>query len=259
MERYNSMKENQLKNRISSGKAGLGVISPTIDPILCEYIGLLGMDFYMIDAEHGAITASDVTNMVRACELRNTTPLARIRSVDAKLILQYMDAGIMGVMMPSIDDVDDVKKLVEAIKYPPMGKRGLGPVRAADYMQGPMSQADYVDFSNAQTLVMPQIETMECVKNLPEMCKIDGVDGFIIGPRDLAMSMGFYDGPGHDEVKKVLDEIFATILDSGKWFGTVAGNAAGAEALIDKGASLIMNSVQGLIKTSGNAFLQARK
>ncbi|WP_394972647.1 HpcH/HpaI aldolase/citrate lyase family protein [uncultured Croceitalea sp.] len=253
------MKENQLKKRIESGKVGFGVISPTIDPTICEYIGLLGMDFYMIDGEHGAITASDVTNMVRACELRNTTPLARIRSVDTKLILQYMDAGIMGVMMPTIDNADDVKTLVEAIKYPPFGKRGLGPVRAADYMQGPMSQEEYVSFANEQTLVMPQIETMECVKNLPELCKIDGVDGFIIGPRDLAMSMGFYDGPGHYEVKKVLDEIFATILDSGKWFGTVAGNAAGAEALIEKGASMVMNSVQGLIKTSGNAFLQARK
>ncbi len=253
------MKENQLKKKISEGKAGFGVISPTIDPTICEYIGLLGMDFYMIDGEHGAITASDVTNMVRACELRNTTPLARIRSVDTKLILQYMDAGIMGVMMPSIDNADDVKRLVEAIKYPPFGKRGLGPVRASDYMQGSMTQAEYVSFANEQTLVLPQIESLECVKNLPELCKIDGVDGFIIGPRDLAMSMGFYDGPGHDEVKKVLDEIFSTILASEKWFGTVAGNADQAEALISKGASMIMNSVQGLIKTSGNAFLQARK
>ncbi|WP_350291557.1 aldolase/citrate lyase family protein [uncultured Croceitalea sp.] len=252
------MKENQLKKRINSGKAGLGVISPTIDPTICEYIGLLGMDFYMIDGEHGAITASDITNMVRACELRNTTPLARIRSVDTKLILQYMDAGIMGVMMPSIDNADDVKQLVEAIKYPPHGKRGLGPSRASDYMQGPMSQEEYVSFANEQTLVMPQIESMECVKNLPELCKIDGVDGFIIGPRDLAMSMGYYDGPGHDEVKKVLNEIFATVIDSGKWYGTVAGNAEGASALIDKGASLVMNSVQGLIKASGTAFLKAR-
>jgi len=252
------MKENKLKKRIENGEAGFGVISPTTDPILCEYMGLLGMDYYMIDAEHGAITASDVNNMVRACELRDITPLARIRSVDPKLILQYMDAGIMGVMMPSIDTVDDLKRLVEAIKYPPMGKRGLGPVRAADYMQGPMAQADYVTFSNAQTLVMPQIETLECVKNLPEMCKIEGVDGFIIGPRDLAMSMGYYDGPAHDEVKKVLAEIFSIIGESDKWYGTVAGTAEQAEGLIKNGARMVMNSIQGLLKQSGNAFLKAR-
>jgi len=253
------MKENRLKKRIEEGKVGFGIIGPTVDPTICEYVGLTGMDFYMMDGEHGAITASEVTNMVRACELVNTTPLARIRSVDTKLILQYMDAGVMGVMMPSIDTVDDVKKLVEAIKYPPFGKRGLGPVRVADYMQGSMSQAEYVEYANKQTLVLPQIESLECVKNLPELCKIDGVDGFIIGPRDLAMSMGYYDGPGHDEVKKQLDEIFETINQSNKWFGTVAGSAAQAESLIEKGASFIMNSVQGLIKVSGNAFLEARK
>lgn len=253
------MKENKLKKLIKAGKTGFGIISPTVDPTICEYIGLTGLDFYMIDGEHGAITASDITNLVRACEIVDITPLARIRSVDTKLILQYMDAGIMGVMMPSIDNADDVKKLVEAIKYPPMGNRGLGPVRAADYMQGKMTQGEYVQFANEQTLVLPQIESMECIKNLPELCNIEGVDGFIIGPRDLAMSMGYYDGPGHDEVKKQLEEIFETILAAGKWYGTVAGNADQAEALINKGASFVMNSLQGLIKSAGTTFLAARK
>ena len=252
------MKANKLKQTIESGGAGFGVISPTTDPVICEYIGLSGYDFYMIDGEHGGISISDVTNLVRACEIRDCTPLARIRSVDPKLILQYMDAGVMGVMMPTISTIEDVKILVDAIKYPPMGSRGLGPVRASDYMQGQMSQLEYVKFANEQTLVMPQIETMECVKNLKEMCAIEGVDGFIIGPRDLAMSMGFYDGPGHPEVKKMLDDIFATILENGKWFGTVAGTNEQAKVLIDKGASFILNSVQGLIKVRSNEFLQAR-
>jgi len=253
------MKANQVKKRIAEGKACYGVISPTNDPTICEYVGLNGFDYYMIDGEHGGISISDVTNLVRACENVNCTPLARIRSVDTKLILQFMDAGIMGVMMPSIDNVDDVKKLVDAIKYPPIGRRGLGPVRSSDYMQGGMSQEEYVHFSNRETLVLPQIESMECVDNLEEMCKIDGVDGFIIGPRDLAMSMGFYDGPGHDEVKSMLDHIFKTVLDSGKFYGTVAGTADRAQELDDMGASMILNSVQGLIKTSAKGFLTNRQ
>jgi len=252
------MKENQLKKRISSGGTAFGVISPTTDPVICEYVGLNGFDFYMIDGEHGGISISDVTNLVRACEVTGCTPLARIRSVDPKLILQYMDAGVMGVMMPTISTVDDVKILVDAIKYPPIGTRGLGPVRASDYMQGAMSQLEYVHFANDQTLVMPQIETLACVDNLKEICQIDGVDGFIIGPRDLAMSMGYYDGPKHEEVQKMLDDIFATILESGKWFGTVAGTSDQANALIDKGASFILNSVQGLLKLQSKKFLKAR-
>lgn len=253
------MKANQLKQKISEGKTVFGVISPTVDPIICEYIGLNGFDYYMIDGEHGAITASDITNLVRACELRGCTPLARIRSTDPKLILQYMDAGIMGVMMPTINTVEDVQTLVDAIKYPPVGSRGLGPVRAADYMQGSMSQAEYVEFANKNTLVMPQVETLTCVENLESMCGIEEVDGFIIGPRDLAMSMGYYDGPKHPEVQEMLDKIFNTILKHGKFFGTVAGTAEQAQALIDKGASMILNSVQGLIKLQSKAFLAARQ
>lgn len=252
------MKENQLKKRIAEGKTCYGVISPTVDPIICEYIGLSGFDYYMIDGEHGGITASDITNLVRACEVTGCTPLARIRSVDPKLILQFMDAGVMGVMMPTIDTVEDVEKLVQAIKYPPVGKRGLGPVRASDYMQGKMTQLEYVNFANDQTLVMPQIETMECVKNLDAICQVEGVDGFIIGPRDLAMSMGFYDGPGHPEVKAMLDEIFQKVLAAGKFFGTVAGTSEQADALVEKGASMILNSVQGLIKVRSKEFLKNR-
>lgn len=252
------MKENQLRKRIAAGKPCFGVISPTIDPTICEYIGWLGMDYYMIDGEHGAITASNIVNLVRACELTGCTPLARIRSTDPKLILQFMDAGVMGVMMPTINTVQDVEQLVEAIKYPPMGKRGLGPVRSADYMQGPMTQGEYVRFANEQTLVMPQIETLECVQNLEAICQVEGVDGFIIGPRDLAMSMGYYDGPGHPEVKETLDHIFKTVLAAGKFFGTVAGTPEQAQVLIDKGASMILNSVQGLIKVAGKNFLKAR-
>ena len=253
------MKENKVKKRILEGKVCFGVLSPTIDPIICEYIGLTGFDYYMIDGEHGAITPSDITNLVRACEVTNCTPLARVNKIDPKLILQFMDAGIMGVMMPSICTVSEVKEMIDAIKYPPIGKRGLGPVRASDYMQGTMSQEEYVYFANEQTLVIPQVETLTCVKNLEEICAIPEVDGFIIGPTDLAMSMGFYDGKNHKEVEEMLDKIFKIILDNGKFFGTVASTNEQAEKLISKGASMILNSVQELIKIRGNEFLGVRE
>jgi 4-hydroxy-2-oxoheptanedioate aldolase len=251
------MKENKLKIRLSEHKAGFGVISPTIDPTICEYIGLSGLDFYMIDAEHGAISPSDITNMIRACEAVGITPLARVGDLNEKLILQYMDAGVAGIMMPGVQTVEDCQRLVSAMKYPPMGNRGLGPVRSADYMMK-MPQMEYVSFANAQVLVLPQIEDMEGVKNLKAMANTEGVDGFIIGPRDLAMSMGFYDGPNHAEVNAVIDEIFEVVLAAGKIIGTVAGTSEQAQKLIDKGATLILNSVQGLIATSAKGFIAQR-
>ena len=251
------MKENKLKTRLSAQKACYGVISPTLDPTICEYIGLSGLDFYMIDAEHGAITPSDIVNMIRACEAVGITPLARVGDLNGKLILQYIDAGIVGIMMPGVQTVEDCKRLVSAMKYPPIGNRGLGPVRSADYMMK-MPQVEYVAFANAQTLVLPQIEDMEGVKNLKAMVNTEGVDGFIIGPRDLAMSMGFYDGPNHAAVNEVIDEIFKTVLAAGKIIGTVAGTAEQAQKLVEKGATIILNSVQGLIASSAKGFIAQR-
>jgi 4-hydroxy-2-oxoheptanedioate aldolase len=251
------MKENKMKLRLNAKQPCYGVISPTTDPTICEYIGLSGLDFYIIDGEHGAISVSDIINLVRACENVGCTPLARVGDLNEKLILQYMDAGVMGVMMPGVQTAKQAEQLVQAIKYPPKGLRGLGPVRAADYMMR-MSQLQYVQMANEQTLVLPQIEDTDGVRNLKRMVKVEGVDGFIIGPRDLAMSMGFYDGPAHPEVNKVIDEIIATVLDAGKIIGTVAGTAEQAKALTDKGVTIILNSVQGLISTSAKGFIKDR-
>jgi 4-hydroxy-2-oxoheptanedioate aldolase len=249
------MRENSLKKRLIAGKASYGVISPTSDPVVCEYIGLCGMDFYIMDAEHGALSITEVAHMIRACESVGITPLARINSLDEKMILQYFDAGCMGVMMPGTNTVDDCKKLVDSVKYYPKGNRGLGPVRSADYMAGKMAQADYLTFSNEQTLILPMIETTACLSNLAEMAKIDGVDGFILGPRDLALSMGFTDGPAHEEVKKVINEAIAIVTSAGKIFGTVASTAEQAKELTDKGVTLLLNSIQGLLTPGIKSFM----
>jgi 4-hydroxy-2-oxoheptanedioate aldolase len=251
------MKINNLKQRFADKKPCYGVISPTTDPTICEYIGLAGLDFYMMDGEHGAISVSDITNMVRACENVGCTPLARVGDLNDKLILQYLDAGVMGIMMPGVNTVKECEKLVAAMKYPPLGNRGLGPVRSANYMMK-MVQVDYVKFANDNVLVLPQIEDIAALKNLKKMAHTEGVDGFIIGPRDLAMTMGFYDGPAHPEVNKVIDEIIANVLEAGKIIGTVAGTAEQAKVLTDKGVTIILNSVQGLIATSAKGFIKDR-
>ena len=253
------MRQNQVKVKIKNGEAALGVISNTSDPMIAEFCGHGGLDYYMIDCEHGAINISQVQDIVRACEVAGITPMARIRSTDPKLILQFLDAGIMGVMMPGVCEVSEIELLVNSMKYPPMGNRGLGPVRAWNFGLGKMPQAEYVQFANEQTLVLPQIEDIKAVDNLEALCKVAGLDGFIIGPRDLAMSMGFYDGPAHDEVKRVIDHIFEVVLAHGLIIGTTAATGEQAKALIGKGAKIIMNYVGGMLGASIKAFVSGSK
>ena len=252
------MRENLAKKKLKAGQPIFGIISPCSDPIIAELVGLAGFDYYMIDGEHGSINPAQAENIVRACESVGITPLARVRANgDGKLMAQFLDAGIMGIMMPGLMNADDVRAFVRNAKYPPEGIRGLGPVRAADYMNGKMPQAEYVAFAQEQILLLPQFEDLEVLERLPEMVQVKGIDGFIFGPRDLAMSMGFTDGPvGHQEVQEVLAKAADIVLGANLFVGSTAGNADGAKALIDKGYLIALNSVQGLIKTSSNAFLK---
>lgn len=252
------MRENTVKTRLKNGQPVLGIISNTPDATVAELCGFSGLDFYMIDGEHSSVSTAQIPDIVRACEGSGITPLARVRSNDPKLILQYLDAGVMGIMMPGLKTAADVELLVRAVKYPPMGDRGLGPVRSADYLLGSMSQGEYVAFANEQTLVLPMIEDKEAVDNLDDMLKVDGVDGFVISPRDLAMSMGYYDGPGHDEVRKTIGAVVEKIKTAGLVVGTTAASGDQAKTLIDRGVLFCLNSFAGLLKSAAGDFMKGR-
>src|SRR5262245_6898667 len=160
--------ENRTKLKLKSGQPAYGVLSTTDDPQLAELFGLAGFDYYMLDAEHGLIDPIQAVNVIRACELTNMTPLVRIGSKDPKLVLQYIDAGMMGVMMSDLRTVEDVKMLVDAIKYQPIGKRGMGLTRASGYIGYGDQASEYIDFVNEQTMVIPQFEDPKLLNSFEE-------------------------------------------------------------------------------------------
>ncbi len=253
------MKENAVKAKLKRGEPVFGVLSPIYDPQVVEVVAHLGFECYMLDCEHGAGGPFEAEGFVRTCEAAGITPLARIRSTDAKLILQFLDAGIMGVMMPGIRDVSDVERLVEAVRYPPVGRRGLAGVRANDYLFGRMKAEDYIPFANEQILILPQIELIEAVHNLDRLMQVEGVDGFFVGPRDLSLSMGFFDGPAHEEVRLVINDVFAKVRAGGLITGTVAPTGSDARALADQQVGLILTSPGNLLRVGAQAFFSALK
>jgi 4-hydroxy-2-oxoheptanedioate aldolase len=251
------MRDNKTKAKLKRGEPVFGVIAKSGEPLLAEVIGLCGYDYYMVDGEHGLINPEQIVHVVRACETVGVTPLARIGSLDAKVILAHLDAGVQGIMVPGLESAEEIAELVAACKYPPEGKRGLGLARSADYMIGTDATA-YVAHANANVLVLPQFEDVALLDRLPELATVPGVDGFVIGPRDLSLSMGFPDGPNHPEVQAVIDEAIAIFRAAGVWAGTTAGSAEAARQQIDRGAQIILNSLPNLLRRSSDAFLEAR-
>jgi 4-hydroxy-2-oxoheptanedioate aldolase len=211
----------------------------------------------MLDAEHGLMDAAQVVNVIRACERVNTTPLIRIGSKDPKLVLQYMDAGMMGVMMPGLESAEEIRMLFDAVKYSPVGKRGMGFARAAAYGALGQEAIDYINFTNEETMVIPQFEDAALIDRFEEMIAQPGVDVVVIGPRDLSLSMGFPDGPNHPEVQEMIDRVIALCKRKGVAAGITAGTRADAAHQVARGARMIIAPAQAVILSGSKEFLPA--
>jgi len=246
-----------LKARLKAGEAVHGLLSPNVEASTLETLGLLGFSVYLLDTEHGTAGPREAEDAARVCEVAGMTLLVRPRGLDPKLILQYLDAGAMGIMLPGVREVDDVRRLVEAVKYPPKGLRGIAPVRANRFTLGPEKIEDYAERVNDETLVLPQIETLEAVAALDDLVRVPGVDGFIIGPRDLAMAMGYPGGPARPEVEAAVDRITKTVLDAGLLVGTTAQTGARAKELMGKGHRILLHNVTALLKNGAAAYFGA--
>jgi 4-hydroxy-2-oxoheptanedioate aldolase len=249
------VQENRTKLKLKAGQPAYGVLSTSEDPQLAELFGLAGFDYYMLDAEHGLMDAAQVVNVIRACELTQMTPLVRVGSKDPKLVLQYMDAGMMGVMMPGLETVDEVKMLVEAVKYAPVGKRGMGITRASGYVAVGDKAVEYIDFTNEQTMVIPQFEDPTLIDRFEDMISVPGVDTVVIGPRDLSLNMGFPDGPNHPEVQEMIDRVVAMCKKAGVSAGITAGSRADSAKQIARGATMILAIAQFVVAAGSKEFL----
>ena len=249
------IKENRTKLKLKAGQPAYGVISTSDDPQLAELFGLAGFDYYMLDAEHGLLDPAQVVNVIRACELVNMTPLVRVGSKDPKLVLQYLDAGMMGVMMPGLETADEVKMLVNAVKYPPLGKRGMGLGRAARYVAVGNEAVEYINFSNEQTMVIPQFEDAGLLDRFEGMISQPGVDAVVVGPRDLSLNMGFPDGPNHPEVQEMIDKVVAICKRTGVAAGITAGSRADSAKQVARGMTMILAIAQLVIQAGSKEFL----
>lgn len=254
------MRENKTRSKLKQGLPVYGVLSSSPDPYLAELVGLVGFDFYMLDAEHGPLAPAQAVHVTRACDAVDVTPLVRVGQFDMKLVLQYLDAGMMGIMMPGLRTAVQIQQFVQGVKYPPEGNRGLGPGRSANYLLGtPAEQAACVAQANEQILILPQFEEIGLLEKLPALTAVPGVDGFVIGPRDLALSMGYADSANHPDVQQRIDDATRIIRQAELWVGITAGSQATARQQIARGATIILTTVPGLIQSGAHQILPPAK
>lgn len=251
------MRKNLTKEKIKAGEAVYGVVVRMGCPAIIEIIGLLGFDFALIDAEHGPMGVDNCEDMVRAADSVNITPIIRVAVNIPQIILRYLDIGTLGVLMPMINTKADAESVVQAVKYTPEGRRGLGGVRAANYMvTGFGSLADYAREANRETLVMVLVETTQAVDNLEDILTVPGIDVIFIGLVDLSSAMGYPGQVNHPEVQKMVDKMVKAIRAAGKAAGGAAYDLDTLRKSKERGFQCILYGIVPMIVKSGREYLE---
>lgn len=241
------IRENTILKKLNNNELVIGTFVKYNDASAIEILGLCGFDFFVIDAEHVLYDPNSITGLLQASDISGIVPIVRVRENRAVEILQALDAGALGTLVPQVNTVESAKSAADSSKYPPTGKRGYAPThRAAGY--GLMNVDEYVQKANRNILLGCYCETLECVNVLDEILEVEGIDLMFIGPNDLAASMGFIGQPNHPEVLLIIDEVISKVVKSGKTAGTIASNVEEAMEWISKGCRFItISSDQGMM------------
>ena len=213
------MRRNTIKKRLLSGETVIGTMVQEIrTPAIAQILKQVGFDFFMIDMEHGSYSLETASEILRVGRLLDMCPLVRVRSPDYHLIAGPLDHGAMGVMLPRVEVRRDLELLIEAMKYPPLGKRGCSSdAPHSEYDFGPLPE--FLEINNQDTLVIAQIERMAAVENIDELLSVPGVDVAFMGPEDLSVSMGI---PGETSHPRIVEAV-ETVIEAAQRHNVIPG------------------------------------
>jgi 4-hydroxy-2-oxoheptanedioate aldolase len=248
------MINNAMKTKMLAGQPVVGVFASIESPTTVELLGLSGVDFVMVDGEHNAIEPSGAANMFRAAEAIGVSALARIGENTQQVIAKFMDAGCLGVMTPMVNNAADATRVVNSVKYPPMGRRGLAGVRANRYgLEVP--HGEYMERANTETVVIVQIETLDGIEHADEIVATEGVDVVFLGPTDLSVALGVNGQGKHQIVLDAIEALSTKITSAGKVSGTIARSPEEYAYWRNRGIGLTLTGANVLLAQATKGYV----
>ena len=230
---------NFLKEKLVLGQAVIGTWSIIPSTICTDIIASSGLDFIIIDSEHGPINFETAQNMVMACESRGVSPVMRVGTIDEADILKALDIGVHAIQIPNIYSKQDVLRVIEFSKYPPLGNRGFSPfTRAGSYSQ--KNAPTLPEVANRNTLVAINVEGKEAIDNIDEILKLESLDIVFVGLFDLSKALGRPGDTDSAEVIDLLAYLTSKITAAGKWPGTIATKKSKIPEFLEMGLKYIV-------------------
>lgn len=234
------MAQPSLKQRLERGETAVGTFLNLDAPAVAEAASLAGLDFSILDQEHGPLTAETSLHMAAAAENGGGDAVVRVRGNSAPEIQRALDVGAAGVQIPQIESGDDAQAAVDAARFEPEGQRGLSPyVRAGGYD----GSENYTAEQNEETLVIVHVEGQEGLDNLDDVLAVDGIDVVFLGPYDLSQALGVTGEVTGDLVVETMEDVCERARDAGKVVGAYADTPEIANEWIDVGVQYVALSV----------------
>jgi 2-keto-3-deoxy-L-rhamnonate aldolase RhmA len=198
-----SMK-NHVKDKLRRGLPAIGTWNMIGHSVVTEILAQAGFDWVGLDMEHGVTDWPQAVHLMQAMQATQCLPLCRLPINQPEHFKWALDAGAFGVIVPFVNSEEEARRAVAYAKYPPQGIRGISICRAHGYGA---SFEDYVRTANEETLVILQVEHIDSVHAIEQICAVPGVDAVFIGPYDLSGSMGLMGQVSHPDVLKAVDHV----------------------------------------------------
>jgi 4-hydroxy-2-oxoheptanedioate aldolase len=246
---------NRFKRALQAGQPQIGLWCTLSSPYATEAVAGSGFDWLLLDTEHSPGDVLTVLPQLQALAgYPAVSPVVRPACNDPVLIKRFLDIGVQTLLIPFVQNADDARAAVRAMRYPPDGIRGVSAVTRAT---GFGRVAQYGRRAAAELCLLVQVETREALDQIEAIAAVDGVDGIFIGPGDLAASFGLIGQLSHPDVVAAIEGAARRIRAAGKPCGILTADAAFAHASLDAGAVFVAVGVDAaLLARQADALLR---
>jgi 2-keto-3-deoxy-L-rhamnonate aldolase RhmA len=251
--------EHRTSKALGRTQSALGLWVTLESASISEIAACLQLDWVVIDAEHGHLDLKEVVEHLRAMRSSGTAALVRVQEIEQGQIKRVLDIGADGVLVPQVKTAAEVELAVQFAKYPPRGVRGIGAERSTRWG---MAMRSATQRANAETLVIPLIETREALENIDAILAVDGIAALFFGPADLSASLGFLGEWEGDGVAEKILAVRQKAERTGIPCGVIARDIEDAQRRKTQGfnmigigldASLLIRSCQQMLNGLGRS------
>lgn len=215
-----------------------------------------GIDWLLIDMEHSPNSLASTLAQLQAVAAYPATPVVRVPFGDAVTIKQVLDLGAQNLLVPMVSSGAEAADVVASVRYPPRGRRGVGSALARSARWNRVE--GYLQHADEHVSLVVQIETAEAVANAADIAATDGVDGILVGPSDLAASMGLIGRQSHPDVTVAVLSVFEAARAASTPVGVNAFDPQVAQSYVEAGANFVLVGADVALVARGSETLAQR-